>query len=174
MMAVPRRMQPNCFMASLGSVSLISSGSTDTRAILRNPPAENGKIHEVLASNDWTESKDKAAMAPSIPTLAVHIWAFPASHLENPLLRSIAKSPISCGISWIKMANVVMRPILKDVRKLLATASPCIKLSIQFCQKVEISNDLFLFSSPLLLFSLSFSSVNSKIFSNTRKVRIPP
>ena len=101
MVAIPRKMQPSCFMASLGSVSLINSGKTETRAennnaldkyktsywkslpILRKPPAENGKIQEVLASRDWTESRDKAAMAPSMPTLAVHIWAFPASHLKS-------------------------------------------------------------------------------------------
>ena len=73
MIVMPRRMQPSCFSASCGFVSLISSGNTDTSAMLRNPPAENGKIHVVLASSDWTESSDNAAIAPNIPTLAVHI-----------------------------------------------------------------------------------------------------
>ena len=49
--------------------------------MLRNPPAENGKIQEVLASRDLTESRERAAMAPNMPTLAVQIWALPASHL---------------------------------------------------------------------------------------------
>ena len=40
--------------------------------ILRKPPAEKGRIHAVLASRDWTESRERAARAPSTPTLAVH------------------------------------------------------------------------------------------------------
>ena len=32
MMKMPKKMQPSCFMASLGSVSLINSGKTETRA----------------------------------------------------------------------------------------------------------------------------------------------
>ena len=103
--------------------------------MLRKPPAEKGRIQVVLASREWTESRERAANAPSIPTLAVQIWAFPASHLnsqppillvltsiqchlEKPLFSNIAKSPTSCGISCINMAKVVMRPILKDARKL--------------------------------------------------------
>ena len=67
--------------------------------ILRKPPAEKGRIQAVLASRDLTESRERAAKAPSIPTLAVHIWALPASHREKPLLSRMAKSPTSCGIS---------------------------------------------------------------------------
>ena len=73
MIVMPSKMHPSCFIASFGFVSLISSGSTDTRAMLRNPPAENGRIQVVLASRDWTESRESAAIAPNIPTLAVHI-----------------------------------------------------------------------------------------------------
>ena len=73
MILIPSTIHPSCFMASLGSVSLISSGKTETKAMLRNPPAENGRIQEVLASRDLTESNDNAAIAPNIPTLAVHI-----------------------------------------------------------------------------------------------------
>ena len=51
--------------------------------ILRKPPAENGRIQAVLASRDCTESRDRAVKAPSTPTLAVHICAFPASHLDS-------------------------------------------------------------------------------------------
>ena len=50
--------------------------------ILRKPPAEKGRIQAVLASRDWTESRERAARAPSTPTLAVHSWALPASHLQ--------------------------------------------------------------------------------------------
>ena len=32
MMAIPEKIHPSCFIASLGSVSFISSGSTDTKA----------------------------------------------------------------------------------------------------------------------------------------------
>ena len=39
-------------------------------------------------------------------------------YLVNPLRRSIAKSPISCGISWIRIAKVVIIPSLIEVRKL--------------------------------------------------------
>ena len=50
---------------------------------MRKPPAEKGRIQAVLASRDWTESRERAARAPSTPTLAVHSWALPASHLNN-------------------------------------------------------------------------------------------
>ena len=32
MIAIPRKIHPSCFIASFGSVSCISSGSTDTKA----------------------------------------------------------------------------------------------------------------------------------------------
>ena len=158
--------------------------------IFRKPPAEKGRIQAVLASRDLTESRERAAKAPNIPTLAVHIWALPASHREKPLLSKIAKSPTSCGISWIKIANVVMSPILKEARKLqcgycpdlfclvliylLATANPWMKLSIQLAARLRYPMIFFLFSSPLLLFWDSLSSEASNIFSSIRNVRIPP
>ena len=39
--------------------------------MLGKPPAEKGKIQAVLASNECTESNDRATMAPSTPTPAV-------------------------------------------------------------------------------------------------------
>ena len=41
--------------------------------MLRKPPAENGRIQEVLASRESTESRERAARAPNMPTLAVQI-----------------------------------------------------------------------------------------------------
>ena len=41
--------------------------------MFRKPPAEKGRIQEVLTSIEWTESRERAARAPNIPTLAVQI-----------------------------------------------------------------------------------------------------
>ena len=57
--------------------------------MLRKPPAEKGRIQLARASSDLTESRESAATAPSIPTLAVQACALPASHLhaEEPSVK---------------------------------------------------------------------------------------
>lgn len=47
---IPRIKAKNCLIDSFGSSSFRRSGRTVTKAICRNVPAVNGKIHEVLAS----------------------------------------------------------------------------------------------------------------------------
>ena len=47
----------------------------------------------------------------------------------------MAKSPISCGISCIRIAIAVSTPSLKLVRKDAETANPCTKLSMPFASK---------------------------------------
>ena len=47
----------------------------------------------------------------------------------SPDLRRMAKSPTSCGISWMRMAKVVSRPMRVLARKLPPIARPCVKLS---------------------------------------------
>ncbi len=58
-------------------------------------------------------------------------------YLENPLLNNIAKSPISCGISCIRMEMDVSIPSLKLVRKEAETANPCTKLSMPFASRFK-------------------------------------
>ena len=63
-------------------------------------------------------------IAPKRPMVAVDNCALAALHGLNPDRSRIAKSPISCGISWRRMAAVVSKPILGDIIKLPATANP--------------------------------------------------
>ena len=41
----------------------------------------------IVSKDDTSESRQRATRAPSSPTLAVQIWAFPASQRLNPLLK---------------------------------------------------------------------------------------
>lgn len=47
---IPKIKAENCFRDSFGSSSLSRSGRTVTKAMCRNVPAVNGKIHDVRAS----------------------------------------------------------------------------------------------------------------------------
>lgn len=98
---IPAISANNCLADSIESVSLSKSGKTVTKEICKNPPAVNGIIHDVRASiADVTFVPPIATKAPNKPALAVSNWAFAASHRLNPERNNIAKSPISCGISW--------------------------------------------------------------------------
>ena len=59
------------------------------------------------------------------------------AYLEKPLFIRIIKSPTSWGISCTSIANTVVNPNLNELRKLEATAKPCMKLSIQFADKFK-------------------------------------
>ena len=43
----------------------------------------------IVSKDDTSESRQRATRAPSSPTLAVQIWAFPASQRLNPLLNKL-------------------------------------------------------------------------------------
>ena len=66
---------------SLGFLSWSSSGSTDTNAIFKKPPAENGNIQSDVAWLASIASIHMAKHAPVIPVAAVNIWALAASYL---------------------------------------------------------------------------------------------
>ena len=87
---IPRRIKMNWTHASFGFFSRTKSGRIDTIAICRKPPAEKAKIKLVLMI-DFVAlfclfieplSNTSAAIAPTIPTVAVQNWAFAASHLK--------------------------------------------------------------------------------------------
>ena len=61
----------------------MSSGRTETRAMLRNPPAVKGRMYMRRVSRPLELSKARATRAPSSPTSAVEIWARAASHLKR-------------------------------------------------------------------------------------------
>lgn len=151
---IPRMRAANCFIDSIRSSSWSRSGKTVTRAMWRNPPAVNGMIQEVLASiADVTPDPPMATKAPRRPAVAVRSCALAASHLENPDRRRIAKSPTSCGISCSKMANVANTPCLNDTKNDPATASPWVKLSIEFASRFKYPATFFGCSRPFLFFS---------------------
>ena len=58
------------------------------------------------------------------------VWSLNLVYLSNPDLRRMAKSPNSCGISWRRMAAVVVRPSLKLAMNEVPTARPCSRLSV--------------------------------------------
>lgn len=98
--AMPKIKAANCFTDSFGHCSCSRSGNTVTRAMCRNPPAVNGMIQDVLASNaEVTLDPKIATTAPNRPAVAVNNCALAASQRLNPDLSRIAKSPNSCGIS---------------------------------------------------------------------------
>lgn len=55
----------------------------------RNPPAVKGRIQDVFDSIESDDPYTTAIMAPMMPANAVQIWAFAASHRENPDLKII-------------------------------------------------------------------------------------
>ena len=88
------------------------SGTRETRAMLRNPPAVKGRMYIRVFSRLSLLSNPTANRAPRSPTSAVLIWALAASsleksritktdlsqlrlHLLKPDLRRMAKSPNS-------------------------------------------------------------------------------
>lgn len=56
---IPKIKAKNCFIDSFGSSSFKRSGNTVTKAMCRNVPAVNGKIHDVLASKYKIHVKPK-------------------------------------------------------------------------------------------------------------------
>src|SRR5699024_1958289 len=60
-----------------------------------------------------------------------------ASHLLNPDLSKMAKSPTSCGISCTKIAKVVNEPSRKDTRKAPPSDNPCVKLSMVLANRFK-------------------------------------
>lgn len=78
-----------------------------------------------------------AKIAPTSPPPAVNNWNPAASHLVNPDLSRIAKSPTSCGISWTKIAIVVRTPRLGDTRKAPPKDRPCVKLSMTLASRFK-------------------------------------
>lgn len=97
---MPAMSAVNCLIDSFESFSLSKSGSTVTKEMCKKPPAVNGMIHDVRASNaDVTLVPPIATSAPISPAPAVSNWAFAASHRLNPERNNIAKSPTSWGIS---------------------------------------------------------------------------
>jgi len=148
---IPPTTQQNWARAGPGLVSFMRSGTIETSAMLRNPPAVKGRIYMRSVSNPWLVSHARASRAPIRPTRAVDIWALAASHLSNPDLRRIAKSPNSCGISCKRIAAVVVTPSLKLDRKDVPTARPWSRLSVQFASRFRYPT-IFLFFFPQHLF----------------------
>ena len=68
---------------SLGFSSFISSGNTETSAMLRKPPAENGSTHRDVAFSGSTASTHNAKQAPIMPIAAVANCALAASNLVH-------------------------------------------------------------------------------------------
>ena len=63
------------------NLTSISSGTTDTKAMFRNPPAVKGRMYMSRVSRSLLLSNASARRAPKSPTSAVEIWALAASHL---------------------------------------------------------------------------------------------
>ena len=80
---MPRSMKPSCMQFSLGFSSFISSGNTETNAMLRKPPAENGSTHRDVAFSGSTASTHNAKQAPIMPIAAVANCALAASNLMH-------------------------------------------------------------------------------------------
>ena len=68
---IPSSTKQSCNKDSWGFFSFRISGKTETKAIFKNPPAENGKIHKEFASLASNASSHIAAHAPAIPVAAV-------------------------------------------------------------------------------------------------------
>ena len=80
---MPRSMKPSCMQFSLGFSSFISSGNTETSAMLRKPPAEKGSTHRDVAFSGSTASTHNAKQAPIMPIAAVANCALAASNLVH-------------------------------------------------------------------------------------------
>jgi len=81
MALIPAKRQRNWQNAGQGRFSSISSGTTETRAMFRKPPAVKGRMYMSSVSRSSLLSKASATRAPNKPTRAVLIWALAASHL---------------------------------------------------------------------------------------------
>ena len=96
---IPRRIKMKWTSASFGFFSRTKSGRIETIAICRKPPAEKAKIKLVLMIEFvapfclFTKplSNTSAAIAPTIPTVAVQNWAFAASHLNVKIFDALIK-----------------------------------------------------------------------------------
>ena len=110
MIAIPATMAINCVKAVLKEYfSLCSSGSKSAPAIYMNPPTVNG----IKNVNFCDPAKAKTNTAPIIEVNADRKLNNNAFAFENHEYNKTAKSPISCGISCSKTANVVANPISK-------------------------------------------------------------
>ena len=87
------------------------------------------------------------------------------TYLEKPLFSKMAKSPISWGISCIRIANTVVNPSLKEFKKLEATANPWMKLSMLFAKRFRYPT--------IFLESCSEVEVCANKFSMNKKAIIP-
>ena len=87
------------------------------------------------------------------------------TYLEKPLFSKMAKSPISWGISCIRIANTVVNPSLKEFKKLEATANPWIKLSMLLAKRFRYPT--------IFLESCSEDEVCANKFSMNKKAIIP-
>lgn len=110
----------------LSSLCLLISGIKSVPAIYTNIPRAIGTR---TCWNSWAKCPIlNVIITPMTALRAVKKFNNNALFLLYPPWRSTAKSPISCGISWRRIAKEVPIPAGTEIKKLAPMTIPSIKL----------------------------------------------